>query len=101
VQSFDSLPEDAAAPAPMMPLVMKNVNKKSGTGPLAHGGQRRSSQWKLRPINEALEAKRRKIIAEFFETERSYVNGLNLIHSVRAIVHDPCVLRAYVHPSTF
>jgi FYVE/RhoGEF/PH domain-containing protein 5/6 len=44
--------------------------------------ERRRSQWKLKPINEALEAKRRKIIEEFVETERSYVDGLNLIHSV-------------------
>jgi FYVE, RhoGEF and PH domain containing 5/6 len=81
MQSFDSLPEQDRPPT-MMPLVMKNVNKKSGAGPLAQN-ERRRSQWKLRPINEALEAKRRKVIEEFFETEKSYVAGLDLIHSVR------------------
>jgi FYVE/RhoGEF/PH domain-containing protein 5/6 len=82
VQSFESLPEDAP---PMMPLVMKNVNKKSGAGAVAPHNARRSSQWKLRPIDEGRELKRRKIVAEFFETERSYVAGLNLIHSVCAL----------------
>jgi FYVE/RhoGEF/PH domain-containing protein 5/6 len=82
MQSFDSLPEDAQ-PAPMMPLVMRNVSQKSAARPSAYGNERRRSQQRLRPINEAQEAKRRKIIHEFWETERSYVDGLELIYSVR------------------
>lgn len=32
---------------------------------------------------QARAAKRRKIIREFYETERAYVDGLDLIHDVR------------------
>ncbi|OSX66796.1 hypothetical protein POSPLADRAFT_1175479 [Postia placenta MAD-698-R-SB12] len=35
----------------------------------------------MRPIDEHREAKRRKVINEFHETERSYVDGLDLIYS--------------------
>jgi FYVE/RhoGEF/PH domain-containing protein 5/6 len=86
VQSFESTPEEDRSVA-AMPLVLKNVNKKSAAGPMPQN-ERRRSQWKLKPINEALETKRRKIIDEFFETERSYVDGLNLIHSVRGILYS-------------
>lgn len=34
-------------------------------------------------VDEQREAKRRKVIAEFYETEKSYLDGLELIHSVR------------------
>jgi FYVE/RhoGEF/PH domain-containing protein 5/6 len=81
MQSYESVPEDAQ-PAPMMPLVMRNVSKKSGARPPPAENERRKSHQRLRPINEAHEAKRRKIIHEFWETERSYVDGLELIYSV-------------------
>ncbi|OSD00945.1 hypothetical protein PYCCODRAFT_1392945 [Trametes coccinea BRFM310] len=32
-------------------------------------------------VNQQKEAKRRKVIAEFYETEKSYLDGLELIHS--------------------
>ncbi|KAK7031745.1 hypothetical protein R3P38DRAFT_2925523 [Favolaschia claudopus] len=72
VASFDSLPEEGESPT--TPAVMRNVNP-----------QRRS---KVRPTsshrklpNGKLEAKRRKVIKEFYETEKAYVDGLELIYS--------------------
>jgi hypothetical protein len=34
------------------------------------------------PVDDARESRRRKVIMEFFETERAYVDGLDLIYSV-------------------
>lgn len=85
--SFESMPEEGApsAPGAMMPLVMKNAARKSKARPVALEPERRRSNWKLRPIDEAREAKRRKIVNEFFETERTYVDGLDLIYAVRLL----------------
>ncbi|KAF7345501.1 hypothetical protein MVEN_01568600 [Mycena venus] len=79
VASFDSLPEEGDSPStPSIPVVMRNVNPAN---------QRKS---KVRPTSsnrragkqlDAREAKRRKVIQEFFETEKAYVDGLELIYS--------------------
>ena len=37
----------------------------------------------LPPVDEEREIKRRKIIEEFYVTERTYVEGLDLIYMVR------------------
>lgn len=39
----------------------------------------------MRLIDEQREAKRRKVINEFHDTEKSYVDGLELIYSVRML----------------
>lgn len=39
-----------------------------------------------RPPDEETEAKRRKVIQEFYETERTYVQGLDLIYEVSPIL---------------
>ncbi|KAJ6485513.1 hypothetical protein C8R45DRAFT_1098312 [Mycena sanguinolenta] len=80
VASFDSLAEEGDSPSiPSIPVVMRNVNPQNN--------QRRS---KVRPASsnrrlgkqvDAKEAKRRKVIQEFYETEKTYVDGLELIYS--------------------
>ncbi|KAJ7236437.1 hypothetical protein B0H12DRAFT_127893 [Mycena haematopus] len=80
VASFDSLPEEGDSPSsPSIPVVMRNVNPPNN--------QRRS---KVRPTSsnrrlgkqlDAKEAKRRKVIQEFYQTEKAYVDGLELIYS--------------------
>jgi FYVE, RhoGEF and PH domain containing 5/6 len=40
---------------------------------------------KTAPPDEAKEVKRRKIIREFYDTEHSYVDGLELIYSVSVL----------------
>ncbi|TFK56922.1 hypothetical protein OE88DRAFT_73335 [Heliocybe sulcata] len=82
--SFDSLPEDQAVPGASMPVVLKNAVKKSKPRPTSLEVQRRSrkkEKEKDKGLEEARQAKRRKIIHEFYETERSYVDGLDLIYS--------------------
>jgi FYVE, RhoGEF and PH domain containing 5/6 len=75
VLSVESTPEEP----PQRPLIIRRVSAK--TRPVdVH--ERRKSATRLRPINEAREAKRRKIVAEFYETERTYVDGLNLVYEV-------------------
>ncbi|KAJ7065474.1 hypothetical protein C8F01DRAFT_1125715 [Mycena amicta] len=78
VASFDSLPEEGSSPSsPSIPAVMRNVNggRKSKVRPTS------SSRKLPRQIDGARESKRRKVIQEFFETEKAYVDGLDLIYS--------------------
>ncbi|KAF8211050.1 hypothetical protein K438DRAFT_1664934 [Mycena galopus ATCC 62051] len=78
VASFDSLPEEDSPSIPL-PAVMRNMNPPNN--------HRKS---KVRPTSsnrrpgkhlDAKEAKRRKVIQEFYETEKAYVDGLELIYS--------------------
>ncbi|KAI0801348.1 hypothetical protein C8Q74DRAFT_1192978 [Fomes fomentarius] len=80
--SFDSLPEEGGPPIPATPVVIKNVvraprQRPSSVDVSRRGVRRRES----RMVDEQREAKRRKVIAEFYETEKSYLDGLELIHS--------------------
>ena len=84
IASFDSLPEEESGnpPAVVTPRAVRHRSRqRPGSIDLARKKNRRSTS---RPVDETRLAKRRKIIEEFYETERSYVNGLDLIHSVRA-----------------
>ncbi|KAJ7080749.1 hypothetical protein B0H15DRAFT_1025045 [Mycena belliarum] len=81
VASFDSLAEEGdspLSPSPAaLPAVMRNVNpsRRPKIRPV-------SSNRKLhRPLDEAREGKRRKVIQEFYETEKAYVDGLEMIYS--------------------
>ncbi|PBK98864.1 hypothetical protein ARMGADRAFT_481939 [Armillaria gallica] len=80
VASFDSLPEDGSLPIPAM---MRNVNagKRPNGRPISTDGLRKGNRRSLRPVDDVLESKRRKVIQEFYETERAYVDGLELIYS--------------------
>jgi hypothetical protein len=91
VASFDSLAEEGDSPVtPSLPAVMRNLNSPN------NNNQRRS---KVRPTSsrratkqlDAREAKRRKVIQEFYETEKAYVDGLELIYSVCSLLQiDQC-----------
>ena len=80
--SFDSLPEPS--PGAVMPAVMRNAIRKSKGRPpsLDAMGKRHSRRKEVPQIDEAREAKRLKIVHEFHDTERAYVEGLDLIYSV-------------------
>ena len=85
--SFDSLPEERPLASSEAALsVMKNVAKKarSRPPPLEMMGRRYSRKKEARPIDAAKESKRLKVIHEFHDTERAYVEGLDLIYSVRS-----------------
>jgi len=100
VASFDSLPEEGEVPA---------THGVRGGFPHGHGhalvvpgrqgagkGRTKSMESPLRrrrrdlpkQADDPREAKRRKVIEEFYETEKAYVDGLELIYSVS----DYCVL---------
>lgn len=88
--SFDSLPEEPAAPgsvvSPATPAVIRHATRSPGRRPssidVSRKARRRSQ---MRLIDEQREAKRRKVINEFHDTEKSYVDGLELIYSVRML----------------
>lgn len=83
VASFDSLPEEGSTPSAVMPAVMRNAVRKSKGRPYPPEANRRGSRTRLsKPGEEARETKRRKVIHEFCDTEKAYVDGLELIYSV-------------------
>ncbi|KAG2144494.1 hypothetical protein DEU56DRAFT_205971 [Suillus clintonianus] len=60
--SFDSLPEEPVVRRPKR----RSLNRKHSRAP--------------GPVDIAREAKRAKVIREFWDTERTYVQGLDLVH---------------------
>jgi hypothetical protein len=86
--SFDSLPEEAGNSYGVIPSPGKS--KRSGSRPTSFEVSRKGN--KRRTINDAKVTKRRRIINEFYETERSYVDGLELIYSVRDTLLKPNIV---------
>ncbi|KAI9066530.1 hypothetical protein FKP32DRAFT_1755889, partial [Trametes sanguinea] len=79
--SFDSLPEEDRAAVPVTPVVIRNAVRGPRQRPSSTDVARRVRRKDSRMVNQQKEAKRRKVIAEFYETEKSYLDGLELIHS--------------------
>ncbi|KAJ7230335.1 hypothetical protein GGX14DRAFT_508100 [Mycena pura] len=78
VASFDSLAEEGDSPSsPSIPAVMRNLNahRKSKVRPMS--SHRKSAKL----LDGVREGRRRRVIQEFYETERAYVDGLELIYS--------------------
>ncbi|ESK93148.1 rho guanine nucleotide exchange factor [Moniliophthora roreri MCA 2997] len=99
VASFDSLPEEGSSPASVSSLNQHHsqMNKNANTTSNLVTGAQQAKRTK-RPsfvhrkgqpvglgsrvvVDEAMEAKRSKVINEFYATERAYVDGLELIYS--------------------
>lgn len=84
VASFDSLPEDNDGSSP--PSARNNYNGKAGKGRLMPPeSPRRRNKLKdasMKPLDELQANKRRKIVCEFYDTEKAYVDGLELVYSV-------------------
>ena len=82
--SFDSLPEEGGPGPEVTPVVIRNAVRAPKPRPSLVDVSRRNVRRKeSRLVDEQRESKRRKVIAEFYETEKSYLDGLELIHSVR------------------
>ncbi|KAF9553664.1 hypothetical protein CPC08DRAFT_744681 [Agrocybe pediades] len=78
VASFDSLPEDDDG----SPRRHTKANPgKSAQGHVESPRRRRARDSSQRPVDDRQAAKRRKVIDEFYETEKAYVDGLELIYS--------------------
>lgn len=92
VASFDSLPEEGDAPLPTVPAIMRITHspRKNKARPPSVESPRKAHRRRdtgVRHNDEARTSKRRKIIEEFYETERAYVDGLELVYSVRLFLH--------------
>jgi FYVE, RhoGEF and PH domain containing 5/6 len=89
IASFDSIPEGPQPVALSIPLnksPSKGPNRPSSSQDPTKRVNRRRDVKSIVVVDEQREAKRRKVIHELYETERTYVDGLELIYSV-------CVLR--------
>ena len=84
VASFDSLPEDSDGSPP--PNAWINYNAKAGKGrPIPSESPRRRNRLRdtsMKPLDELQANKRRKVVREFYDTEKAYVDGLDLVYSV-------------------
>jgi hypothetical protein len=91
VASFDSLPEGSDG-SPPPSARRSNYNGKLGKGrPIAPESPRRRNRLRDKPLDELQTNKRRKVVREFYDTEKAYVDGLDLVYSVSL----PCCLSAY------
>ncbi|KAJ7604394.1 hypothetical protein FB45DRAFT_957079 [Roridomyces roridus] len=82
VASFDSLPEeegDSPSSSPM-PAVTRNVataaGRKSKVRPMSS-----TSRKPGKLVADSRDNKRRKVVQEFYQTEKAYVDGLEMIYS--------------------
>ncbi|KAH8094682.1 hypothetical protein BXZ70DRAFT_947084, partial [Cristinia sonorae] len=82
VASFDSLPEEGPVPQSAPPSAMKGVQRPHRNRPPSlEPGRRNQRRREVRVIDEQRDARKRRVIEEFYETERTYVEGLELIYS--------------------
>ena len=79
MESFDSLPEEGSGTSQPIPILSKLPPRRSA--PSAFDSPTRSRA-RRRLYNDRNDDKRRRIINEFYETERSYFGGLELVYSV-------------------
>ena len=87
--SFDSVPE---AGEPLSAPISSSPSKTGVRGTRPHAASvdalrrnQRRREVKSVVVDEQREAKRRKVIHELHETERTYLEGLELIYSVRTV----------------
>lgn len=63
-------------------LVLAHQHRRSKRRSLNPGARSR----RRTPENDARDAKRGKIVSEFFDTERSYLDGLDLVYNVGVLI---------------
>jgi hypothetical protein len=101
VASFDSLAEDGDAELSPQSggRVLTRVLEQptQGRPPSADPTRRRKKarETSAKPTDERQNSKKRKIVEEFYETEKAYVDGLELIYSVRV---TPSFLNNIIQP---
>jgi hypothetical protein len=79
MESFESLPEEGAGTSQSIPISFNPPPRRSH--PSAFDSPTRSRP-RRHPHNDPNNDKRRRIINEIYETERSYFGGLELIYCV-------------------
>lgn len=83
MESFDSLPEEGAGTSQPIPITSKPPPRR--LPPSAFDSPTRSRA-RRRQFTDRNGEKRRRIINEFYETERSYFRGLDLVYTVRCML---------------
>lgn len=86
MESFESLPEEGAGASQPIPILSKPPPRRPP--PSAFDSPTRSRA-RRRPRNDRNDEKRRRIVNEFYETERSYFAGLELVYSVSCTLSVP------------
>ncbi|KZP11136.1 hypothetical protein FIBSPDRAFT_837909 [Athelia psychrophila] len=83
VASFDSLPEEQQSAAGGLGAERNGQRRQKGRPPSLDAIGKRNSKrsMNMRPVDEAKEAKRLRVIREFYDTEKAYVEGLDLIYA--------------------
>ncbi|KAG6867343.1 hypothetical protein C0993_004151 [Termitomyces sp. T159_Od127] len=85
--------ENRGAGTHSTPAVIRSVpplrNEKSSKPTTNSPRRGRRNHIPVKPVNDAKLLRRWKVIEEFYETERTYVEGLDLIHSVGISSSDP------------
>ena len=79
--SFESLSEHGVSRSSITSPTKKTQSRRTTLEARRKGVRRRG----YRAPDEEAEAKRRKVIEEFYETERTYVQGLDLVYEVSLI----------------
>ncbi|KAI0082147.1 hypothetical protein K474DRAFT_1655490 [Panus rudis PR-1116 ss-1] len=80
--SFDSLPEDRPlSPPPLPPAIREEAAPVISRSSSAEASRRHGRRREVKILDQQRIAKRRKITEEFLDTERTYVDGLELIYS--------------------
>lgn len=91
--SYDSFPEESAGESPAQhSAVVRNAGRKALHRPFSIEANQRQRRRRdsAKPLDVNKAAKRRQIITEFHDTERAYVEGLDLIYFVsaqRCLIH--------------
>ena len=86
MESFESVPEEGAGTSQPIPILSKLPQRRPP--PSAFDSPTRS-RTRRRLHNDRSDEKRRRIIDEFYETERSYFGGLELVYSVSCTFLSP------------
>ena len=85
VASFDSFPEDGNESPQSARTHAKVFGKSRPISIESPRRRKRTRDTSIKPDDERHASRRRKVVDEFYETEKAYVDGLELIYSVRNV----------------
>jgi len=83
VASFDSFPEDGDESPQSSRTHSKGLGKSRPISMESPRRRRRARDTSIKPDDDRHATRRQKVVDEFYETEKAYVDGLELIYSVR------------------
>ncbi|KIM44782.1 hypothetical protein M413DRAFT_25208 [Hebeloma cylindrosporum] len=81
VASFDSFPEDGDESPQSSRTPVKGLGKSRPISVESPRRRKRARDTSIKPDDDRHASRRRKVVDEFYETEKAYVDGLELIYS--------------------